>query len=73
MIAPGLFRFFIGATLALSALCAAAADPTPPAGLSAPSKATQLPAFSLATPDGGTVKAADYKGRILIARFWATW
>ena len=73
MIASGLFRFFIGAALALSALGAAAADPALPAGLSAPSKATQLPAFSLATPDGGTVKAADYKGRILIARFWATW
>jgi len=63
----------IGAALALSAWCAAAADPALPAGLSAPSKATQAPAFSLPLPAGGTVKAADYKGHILIARFWASW
>jgi hypothetical protein len=63
----------VGVTLASAALAAAGAEPTPPAGMTAPSRATRVPAFSLATPDGATVKAADYKGRILIARFWATW
>jgi len=56
------------------ALTVSAADSPPlPAGLTAPAKATQLPAFNLPTPAGGTVRADDTHGKVVIARFWATW
>ena len=64
------------ATLALAALAvsAAAADLPPlPAGLTAITKPVHLPAFTLATPAGGKVRADEFKDKVLIARFWATW
>ena len=54
-------------------LAHAAELPPLPQGLSAPSKPAHLPQFTLATPGGGKVRAEDYKGKVLIARFWATW
>lgn len=62
---------FCFAALALPAH--AAELPPLPQGLSAPSKPAHLPQFTLATPGGGKVRAEDYKGKVLIARFWATW
>ncbi|NBR27446.1 MAG: hypothetical protein EBT83_03395 [Betaproteobacteria bacterium] len=60
--------------LALSVASAVAADLPPlPQGLSAPAKPIKMQAFSLPTAAGGTVKSDDYKGKVLIARFWATW
>lgn len=59
------------ASLAFSA--AAAELPALPAGLTAVSKPVNLPAFNLATPAGGTVRADEFRGKVLIARFWATW
>ena len=53
---------------------AAAADlPAPPAGLTAPSKPMRMPEFNLSKPAGGTVRADEYRGKVVIARFWATW
>lgn len=51
----------------------AAELPPLPAGLTAPAKPVQLPAFTLATPAGGKVRADEFKGKVVIARFWATW
>ena len=34
---------------------------------------TAVPAFSLKTPDGKTVKLSDFKGKYLILDFWASW
>jgi thiol-disulfide isomerase/thioredoxin len=31
------------------------------------------PEFSLSTPDGRTIRLSDYKGKIVIVDFWATW
>ncbi len=60
--------------LSVAAAGASAADLPPlPQGLSAPAKAIRLPAFNLVTATGGSVKADDYKGKVIIARFWATW
>jgi thiol-disulfide isomerase/thioredoxin len=36
-------------------------------------KAVPAPGFSLQTPDGKTVKLSDYKGKVVIIDFWATW
>ena len=67
-------RISIVIALALAILSASAAELPPiPAGLAAPSKPTRMPAFNLATPAGGTVRADDFRGKVLIARFWATW
>lgn len=42
----------------------------------APSAATERPeavAFSLTTPDGDTLSLADYRGKLVLLNFWATW
>ena len=59
--------------ISVAAPAHAAELPPLPQGLSAPSKPAHLPQFTLATPGGGKVRAEDYKGKVLIARFWATW
>lgn len=60
--------------LCASALAANAAELPPlPAGLAAPATPTRTPAFSLQTAAGGTLRADDLRGKVVIARFWATW
>ena len=63
-----------GVRLALTASFATAADLPPlPPGLTAPAKSITLPAFNMATATGASVQSDDYKGKVIIARFWATW
>ena len=62
----------LGAALT-STIVFAAGLPALPEGLSAPAKPTQMPAFSLAKPDGVAVKAESLHDKVVIARFWATW
>lgn len=67
-------RALIPAILAFAGFAATAAElPAPPAGLTAPAKPTRIPAFNLATPAGGTVHADEFRDKVVIARFWATW
>jgi hypothetical protein len=55
-------------------LSAAAADLPPlPGGLSAPSTPIRAPSFNLQTAAGGTLRSDDLRGKVVIARFWATW
>ena len=64
----------IGAVLASAVVTAAAADLPPlPAGLAAPSKTLMVPSFNLPQAAGGTVRSSDLHGKVVIARFWATW
>ena len=73
LLREGLRGLFAGAFLS-GALPAIAVDLPPlPAGLTAPSKATHMPAFNLPTATGGTVRAEELRGKIVIARIWATW
>ena len=51
----------------------AAELPPLPAGLTAPAKPAHMPDFNLAKPESGSVRANEFKGKVLIARFWATW
>ena len=64
----------VSMALASVALSAAAAElPALPAGLTALAKPVHMPAFNLATPAGGTVRADEFRDKVVIARFWATW
>ena len=73
----GALRFLLMLCAAGSAsgvfAASAAGLPPLPAGLSAPSTPTRTPAFSLQTAAGGTLRAEDLRGKVVIARFWATW
>ena len=51
----------------------AADSPALPQGMKAPSESVMLPAFELPAPDGNVVRAADLQGKVVVARFWATW
>ena len=62
-----------GVALASVVINAAAAELAPPAGLSAPAKPTHLPAFNMPVATGGSARADDLRGKVVIARFWATW
>ena len=67
-------RMLASMALASVAFTAIAADlPAPPAGLTALSKPLQMPAFNLSTPTGATVRANQFRDKVVIARFWATW
>jgi hypothetical protein len=67
-------RLLGSAALAAVALSALAADLPPlPAGLTAIAKPVHMPAFNLPTPAGGAVKADEFRDKVVIARFWATW
>ena len=67
------FTRLLAATALASAVVFNAAAAELPAGLTAPAKPARIPDFNLAKPDGGSVRANEFKGKVLIARFWATW
>ena len=62
-----------GVALASAVINVAAAELAPPAGLTAPAKPTRLPAFNLPTAAGGMVRSGELRGKVVIARFWASW
>jgi hypothetical protein len=67
-------RLFVSIALASVVFSAAAAElPALPAGLTAPAKPVHMPAFNLATPAGATVRGDEFRDKVVIARFWATW
>jgi peroxiredoxin len=62
----------IGVALALGAICLL----VPLSGQSAPGVAGQtavMPEWSLKDVKGKTVRTADFKGKVVILNFWATW
>jgi len=72
--AKSTIRLLWSAALAAVAFSTAAADLPPlPEGLTAIAKPVHMPAFSLSTPAGGTVKADEFRDKVMVARFWATW
>jgi len=67
-------RMLVSIALASMVFSAAAAELPPlPEGLTAPSKPVHMPEFNLAKAAGGTARAEEFHGKVLIARFWATW
>jgi peroxiredoxin len=50
-----------------------AADPFKALELIRPSRAQAAKEFTVPTPDGKSLKLADYKGKVVFLNFWATW
>jgi hypothetical protein len=72
--AKSTIRLLWSAALVAVALSAMAADLPPlPEGLKAIAKPVHMPAFNLSTPAGGAVRADEFRDKVVIARFWATW
>jgi hypothetical protein len=44
-----------------------------PEGLAAPAQPTPMPEFSVPGLGGTTIRSADLLGKVVVARFWATW
>jgi peroxiredoxin len=63
----------IAVALAALAGLAAAADPPEALRLTRLGPAEPAAAFSVATPDGGTLRLADLRGKVVFLNFWATW
>ena len=69
----GLLMFCAGALAPGMSPAYAAGLPPLPAGLAAPAAPTRTPAFNLQTTSGATLRADALRGKVVIARFWATW
>lgn len=69
-----LWRIAAALTLAACAMLAHAATSPFPANtaLSPPKQTTKMPDFEFANLNGGTLRSADMKGKVVVIRFWAT-
>jgi peroxiredoxin len=47
--------------------------PAESAVMGAPSDGKMAPNFTLASTDGKTIKLSDYRGKVVVLDFWATW
>ncbi len=65
-------RQFIFSTLLFFAMDAAA-DPFYEFGVDVPKVRMDAPAFTLEKLNGGKASLADYKGKVVLLNFWATW
>jgi peroxiredoxin len=63
----------IAVTLAALAGLGAAVDPPESLRLTRLGPGEPAAAFVVATPDGGTLRLADLKGKVVFLNFWATW
>jgi cytochrome c biogenesis protein CcmG/thiol:disulfide interchange protein DsbE len=60
------------AAIALLILCLALPQPIG-AEIAAPSSRKEAPAFSLENSKGEIINLSDYKGKVVLLNFWATW
>ena len=66
----------LAATVLVAGLCLTGCskeEPKPKAAVKPNSERKQAPEFSLKDADGRTVSLADYKGKVVLLNFWATW
>jgi len=65
-------RFHFNRTFAFSVLCVAIAMPLA-LGVAAWTQAAAAPDFTLTNLDGKAHSLAEYRGKIVVLNFWATW
>lgn len=66
--------FFVGLLLTNAGAVSLAQGLFPGATvLAAPATPTKLPDFEFANLNGGALKSAEMKGKVIVIRFWATW
>ena len=63
----------VASFLGITTIAGSAAAPAPRDTISPPGTRTVAPALALKDARGATVRLADYKGRIVLLDFWATW
>jgi thiol-disulfide isomerase/thioredoxin len=63
----------VASILAASTVAGSAFTPQLPAASTSPTARTLAPALALKDARGATLKLADYKGRVVLLDFWATW
>lgn len=69
-----MIRWLAAATLAWCAACAGAATPgSERQTLTAAERPLPAPAFTLPDLDGKPHALADYRGKVVVLNFWATW
>src|ERR1700735_2951880 len=61
--------YALAATFALGGC----SKPAPEANVKTESKRQAAPKFSLKDENGAAVNLADYKGKVVLLNFWATW
>lgn len=66
-----LFRWLL--LLALAPIVPPSLAQQPGKGLTALADRPEAPEFELMDIDGGTHRLSDYRGKVLIVNFWATW
>jgi peroxiredoxin len=59
--------------LALASALAASEGPFKALELIRPTRVQAAKAFAVPTPDGKSLRLADYKGKVVFLNFWATW
>jgi len=52
---------------------APASEPAKELELARPGRAQTAQPFEVATPEGGKLSLAEYRGRVVLLNFWATW
>jgi peroxiredoxin len=71
---PGLFAILLAAAVLIVFYLVGLATPTKqPPSRDFPAYGKPVPAFSAETPDGKTIRFSDYKGKVVLLNYWATW
>lgn len=68
-----LLLIFCLLTAVLTSDVFAAEDPIKALGLIKPSRVRAAKNFTVPSPDGNSIRLADYRGRVVFLNFWATW
>ncbi len=65
--------YALGILLFSSISQACASDPFSDMGVDIPKVRLQAPVFSLASLDGSNTRLSDFRGKVVLLTFWATW